>query len=133
MEMVMVEILSGATTAQPVAKTVPSPSLQAPISDSASAPQNTSSDFYLSPVIRFDPEALAVIFELRDSRSGEVTKQFPPESVVRELQKSAGLAQEPVDTSEQTSGTGGEANANAAVNSESSPNTGADQEVDVLI
>lgn len=130
----MVEILSGATTtAQPVAKTVPSPSLQAPSTDSANAPKSTSSDFYLSPVIRFDPEALAVIFELRDSHSGEVTKQFPPEHVVRELQKSAGLVPEPVETSEKTPGTGGESNTNAAGNSESSPNAGADQEVNVLI
>jgi len=133
MEMVMVEILSGATTAQPVAKTVPSRSLQAPSPDSASAPKNASSDFYLSPVIRFDPEALAVIFELRDSRSGEVTKQFPREHVVRELQKNAGLVQEPVETSEKTPGIGRETYANAARNSESSPNSGTDQEVDVLI
>ncbi|WP_193170305.1 hypothetical protein [Nisaea nitritireducens] len=129
----MVEILSGATAAQSVAKTVPLPSLQAPISDSASVPKNASSDFYLSPVIRFDPEALAVIFELRDSRSGEVTKQFPPEHVVRELQKSAGLVQEPVEASEQTPGSGGDTDASAVGNSESSPNGGADQEVDVLI
>ncbi|WP_028464622.1 hypothetical protein [Nisaea denitrificans] len=129
----MVEILSGATTTQSVAKTVPSPSLQAPVSDSASAPKKSSSDFYLSPVIRFDPEALAVIFELRDSRSGEVTKQFPPERVVRELQKSAGLVQEPVEASEKTPGAGGESEASAVENSESSANAGADQEVDVLI
>ncbi len=129
----MVEILSGATTAQTVAKTVPLPSLQAETPDSVSVPQNASSDFYLSPVIRFDPEALAVIFELRDSRSGEVTKQFPPERVVRELQRSAGLVQEPVETSEQAPSAGVEANANVAGGRESSPNAGADQEVDVLI
>lgn len=129
----MVEILSGATTAQSIAKTVPSPSSQAPRSDSASVPKNASSDFYLSPVIRFDPEALAVIFELRDSRSGEVTKQFPPEHVVRELQKSAGLVQEPVEASENAAGADGEPNTSAAGNSESSANAGADQEVDVLI
>lgn len=131
----MVEILSGATTAQTVAKTVPSSSssLQAPRSDSASASQNASSDFYLSPVIRFDPESLSVIFELRDSQSGEVTKQFPPEHVVRELQKSAGLVQEATETVGPTPGAGAESNASAAVNSESSPGAGADQEVDVLI
>ncbi|MEO9902826.1 hypothetical protein [Nisaea sp.] len=129
----MVEILSGATAAQTVAKTVPLPSLQASIPDSASPSTSASSDFYLSPVIRFDPEALAVIFELRDSSSGEVTKQFPPERVVRELQKSAGLVQEPVETSEQAPGAVVEANANAAGSSESSPNAGAEQEVDVLI
>lgn len=129
----MVEILSGTTTAQSVAKTVPVTSPKAPITDSANDSTKASSDFYLSSVIRFDPEALAVIFELRDSRSGEVTKQFPPERVVRELQKSAGLVQEPVEPEEKAPGVSGQANTSAAGNTESSSNAGEDQEVDVLI
>ncbi|WP_323795944.1 hypothetical protein [Nisaea sp.] len=129
----MVEILSGVTATQPVAKSVSPPSLQAAISDSASVPKKSSSDFYLSPVIRFDPEALAVIFELRDSRSGEVTKQFPAERVVRELQKSAGLVPEPVEASEKTRGASEESISGAVGSGESSANAVADQEVDVLI
>ena len=132
----MVEILSGATAAQSVAKTVPLPPLQAPGANAATVSKNVSSDFYLSPVIRFDPESLRVIFELRDSQSGEGTKQFPPESVVREHQKSADLAQEPAETSRQTSDVGTSSDASAVPTQETgeSPlNTGTEQEVDVLI
>ena len=117
-------------------KTVPVPPLQAPGANAATVSKNVSSDFYLSPVIRFDPESLRVIFELRDSQSGEGTKQFPPESVVREHQKSADLAQEPAETSRQTSDVGTSSDASAVPTQETgeSPlNTGTEQEVDVLI
>ena len=40
------------------------------------------SDFFISPVLRFDSRSLTVIFQVRDSRSGDVIRQFPPETVV---------------------------------------------------
>ena len=132
----MVEILSGATAAQTVARAVPLPSLQAPSSNTGGVPVNASSDFYLSPVIRFDSESHRVIFELRDSQSGEVTRQFPPESVVREHQKSANLAQISAETADQTSSPINSTDTSVVPEqeiSESPLNTGAEQEVDVLI
>lgn len=40
------------------------------------------SEFFISPVLRFDSRSLTVIFQVRDSRSGDVIRQFPPETVV---------------------------------------------------
>ena len=42
----------------------------------------TGSDFFISPVLRFDSRSLTVIFQVRDSGSGDVIRQFPPETVV---------------------------------------------------
>lgn len=44
--------------------------------------QAAESDFYISPVLRFDSRSLTVIFQVRDSGSGDVVRQFPPEAVV---------------------------------------------------
>lgn len=41
-----------------------------------------ATDFFISPVLRFDSRSLTVIFQVRDSRSGDVIRQFPPETVV---------------------------------------------------
>ena len=132
----MVEILSGATAARSVAQAVPSPSLKAPNADAGSVSASIISDFYLSPVIRFDPESLSVIFELRDSRSGEVTRQFPPERAARALEESASLAKDAANATERTSGTGETSDERAGQVSgggESEAGAGSDQEVDVLI
>lgn len=46
--------------------------------------------FYVSPLLRFDNQALALIFQVRDSESGEVQRQFPRESVVERLRSNPG-------------------------------------------
>lgn len=50
--------------------------------------------FFVSPLLRFDSEALAVLFQIRDPQSGEVTRQFPRESVVEELRQTRGQAED---------------------------------------
>lgn len=63
-------------------------SLEARDGDVSAPPQaalvggGLGSDFYISPVLRFDSRSLTVIFQVRDSRSGDVVRQFPPETVV---------------------------------------------------
>lgn len=47
-----------------------------------SVPAGAGSEFFISPVLRFDSRSLTVIFQVRDSRSGDVIRQFPPETVV---------------------------------------------------
>ncbi|MEQ8813756.1 MAG: hypothetical protein RLO51_05520 [Thalassobaculum sp.] len=42
----------------------------------------SETEFYISPVLRFDSRSLTVIFQVRDSGSGDVVRQFPPETVV---------------------------------------------------
>ncbi|WP_193179960.1 hypothetical protein [Nisaea sediminum] len=128
----MVEILSGATAARSIAQPVPAPSNQALGFGAVAAAKPIQSDFYLSPVIRFDSEALKVIFEVRDSQSGEVKRQFPPERVVQELQKTAGLGIEIPEPRESTA-TDGAAVQGSAGNSESETEFSAETEVDVLI
>jgi len=130
----MVEILSGATAARSVTQFAPAPSSKASGSGAVAAAQPIQTDFYLSPVIRFDSEALKVIFEVRDSRSGEVTRQFPPERVVRELQKTADLGievPEPRETETVASDSAGIQGAQGNSESESEP--AAETDVDVLI
>lgn len=39
-------------------------------------------EFYISPFLTFDARSLTVIFQIRDTESGDVTRQFPAESVV---------------------------------------------------
>lgn len=41
--------------------------------------------FFVSPLLQFDNQALALIFQVRDSESGEVQRQFPRESVIERL------------------------------------------------
>lgn len=41
--------------------------------------------FFISPLLQFDNQALALIFQVRDSESGEVQRQFPRESVIERL------------------------------------------------
>jgi len=38
---------------------------------------------YLSPVVRFDKQARVMVFQFRDSETGDVTKQYPSEKVVK--------------------------------------------------
>lgn len=85
----MLEGLSSAAAAQPQVVTYGYANPESAIPEAPAVRQGVSSEFYISPVIRFDPQALAVIFAVRDSESGEVKLQFPPERVVRELQRNS--------------------------------------------
>ena len=128
----MVEILSGTTAARSVAQAVPTLRNPASNSDSSTVQQTAGSEFYLSPVLRFDSQALAVIFEVRDSRSGEVTVQFPAERVVRELQKTASLGVEAPAVREQSNAEPAEP-VEPSGTAESQPTSTPDPEVDVLV
>ena len=44
--------------------------------------RSSSGQFFVSPVLRFDQPSLTVIFQIRDRESGDVTRQFPAETVV---------------------------------------------------
>lgn len=46
------------------------------------AGSGANAEFFISPVLRFDSQSLTVIFQVRDSGSGDVVRQFPPEAVV---------------------------------------------------
>jgi hypothetical protein len=127
----MVEILSGATAARSIAQPVPTPSNPTSGFGVVATAQPIQSDFYLSPVIRFDSEALKVIFEVRDSQSGEVKRQFPPERVVQELQKTAGLGIEIPEPRESTASASNAVQGSAA-NNESEAGSPAESEVDDL-
>lgn len=42
----------------------------------------SDANFFISPVLRFDSRSLTVIFQVRDSLSGDVVRQFPSEAVI---------------------------------------------------
>ncbi len=46
--------------------------------------------FFISPILRFDNQAFAVIFQVRDTETGDVTRQFPAESEVEALRRGDG-------------------------------------------
>ncbi|WPZ34171.1 hypothetical protein T8K17_23430 [Thalassobaculum sp. OXR-137] len=46
-----------------------------------------SGQFYVSPFLTFDSRSLTVIFQVRDTESGDVTQQFPAESVVERYRR----------------------------------------------
>jgi len=48
---------------------------------------NPIGEFYVSPVLRFDAPSSTVIFQIRDAESGDVTRQFPPETVVEQYRR----------------------------------------------
>lgn len=41
--------------------------------------------FFISPLLQFDNQAMALIFQVRDAESGDIQRQFPRESVVERL------------------------------------------------
>lgn len=51
----------------------------------------TTAGFYISPVLRFDSRSLTVIFQVRDSGSGDVVRQFPAEAVVERYRQDPSL------------------------------------------
>ena len=44
---------------------------------------------YFSPVFRFDKQAQVLVFQFRDSETGDVTRQYPSEKVVKLYRDSA--------------------------------------------
>ena len=88
--------------------------------------------FFISPLLQFDNQALALIFQVRDTESGEVQRQFPRESVIESLRSNPeirtiqipsdgqdavnnGGSEEP-DAVEAVVGNGGSSESNAAEN-----------------
>ena len=55
------------------------------------APENVQTtaagQFYVSPFLTFDTRSLTVIFQVRDTESGDVTRQFPAESAVERYRR----------------------------------------------
>lgn len=52
---------------------------------------SASADIYFSPILRFDPRALTLIIQYRDSQTGDVELQFPPERVVDQYRQDPSL------------------------------------------
>lgn len=56
-------------------------------SEAVSAPvpvaQEQPRDAYFSPVFKFDKAARVVVFQFRDGETGDVTRQYPSEKVVK--------------------------------------------------
>lgn len=50
--------------------------------EAVNSARSASGDFFISPILKFDSRALTVIFQVRDRESGDVTRQFPAETVV---------------------------------------------------
>ncbi len=49
----------------------------------APAVPETPQEPFLSPVFRFDKQARVLVFQFRDSETGNVTRQYPSEKVVK--------------------------------------------------
>ena len=58
---------------------------QAPVAPAESP--GTSAKLYMSPIINLDESAGLYLLQYRDSQTGEVRVQVPPERVVREYQE----------------------------------------------
>jgi hypothetical protein len=66
---------------------------------------------YLSPVFKYDSKARVVLFQFRDSDTGDVTRQYPSEKVVKLYQNGAAKADrtpEPERAAEAESSSGNE-------------------------
>lgn len=51
--------------------------------------KRSTAGLFITPVIQFDSETLAVIFRVRDGLSGEVKQEYPQESVAKGRQAAA--------------------------------------------
>lgn len=60
---------------------------------------------FLSPVFRFDKQARVLVFQFRDSETGDVTRQYPSEKVVKLYRDNAPQATPAAAPSEFGSGT----------------------------
>lgn len=89
-----------------------SPAAQVPVSSDSAAADTVrttpSGQFYISPILTFDSRALTVIFQVRDSESGDVTRQFPSETVVERYRRDPSarpfVLPEPAASEEQETG-----------------------------
>jgi hypothetical protein len=94
-------------------------------SDAAQTPAPAATEAprepYLSPVFRFDKQARVLVFQFRDSETGNVTRQYPSEKVVKLYRDNA-----PKDTAAAAAPTtGGGAPETKAPTSESTESSGA--------
>ena len=78
------EIQQQADFIRPVSLTAETTGNTTTVTDEAQA---SSGEFFVSPFLRFDPRSLTVIFQIRDTRSGDVTLQFPPERAVEQYRQ----------------------------------------------
>ena len=88
------------TSPPPVAEQV---SKQAEVAKSTTQIQENSqkrstAGLFITPVIQFDSETLAVIFRVRDGLSGEVKQEYPQESVAKGRQAVAEATAKQADT-----------------------------------
>ena len=60
--------------------------------------KRSTAGLFITPVIQFDSETLAVIFRVRDGLSGEVKQEYPQESVVKRRQAVAEATAKQVET-----------------------------------
>ena len=59
---------------------------------------------YVSPMVRYDPDARIVVVQRRDTETGQVSQQFPSEEAVRGIRLSmiTGAAPKPAPAPEKT-------------------------------
>jgi hypothetical protein len=86
----------------------------------APAAPETPREPYLSPVFRFDKQARVLVFQFRDSETGNVTRQYPSEKVVKLYRENA-----PKETAPTTPAAAGGTGEPAAPSSESTESSGA--------
>jgi hypothetical protein len=60
---------------------------QAPAPGDGAPARITADGFYISPNLAFDARSSTVIFQIRDASSGDVTRQFPAETVVERYRR----------------------------------------------
>ena len=60
--------------------------------------KRSTAGLFITPVIQFDSETLAVIFRVRDGLSGEVKQEYPQESVAKGRQAVAEAAAKQAET-----------------------------------
>jgi hypothetical protein len=85
----MSDALSLAMSAAPITVIQPSGASLTPAqTPTPPAPDhiNINAPFYISPAISFDPVADIVIYTYRNSETGKVTRQVPPEAVLSRYQ-----------------------------------------------
>lgn len=76
--------------------------------EEAATRSGPSGDFYISPLLTYDARSLTVIFQIRDTESGDVTRQFPAEEVVERYRQDPSsrpfVLPEPAETAEDQAG-----------------------------
>jgi hypothetical protein len=93
---------------------------------SAPAVPETPREPFLSPVFRFDKAARVLVFQFRDSETGNVTRQYPSEKVVKLYRDNAPKDVAPAAVAEPRRGSEAPApTATATTSSESTESSGA--------